>query len=141
MTELTELVTQRKLEGEAACPRCGCDFKTYGTGTTLLGCFGPVDLNHTWDYCTCNACQFQFMVERKSGNTWITKDKKVLAGLPNCFEDYIYTCVHCNGNVVRKHTAMNGETVVGSLLTTREGKQYRTFYLCASCNIQIEVPS
>ena len=141
MKTLTDLVTQRKLEGEPACPHCGCDFTIREEQTTLIGFSGSVNPNHRWLYCTCNSCQFQFTVEHKSDNVWVTKDKKVLAGLPSCFEDYIYTCATCNGNVVRRHTAMDGETVVRSLYTNQEGPQYRTFYLCLYCAAQIEVQS
>ena len=141
MTELTELVTQRKLEGEPACPRCGCDYTVTEITTTLVGIVDGIDANHKWESSVCSSCQFAFIVESKRGNTWITKDSKVLAGLPNCFEDYIYTCAHCNGNVVRKYTVEDGCTVATSLLIDKDGPKYRTFYLCQSCAASIEVKS
>ena len=136
---IEELVTQRVMLGEPACPMCGGDYRIGETCTTLLGFSGSVNPNHVSKLCICVSCGFTFTVEEKSGNVWITKDGRVLAGMPNCFESYIYTCAFCGGSVARKHTKLDGITDVQSLLTTKDGPQYRTFYRCQACGRQIEV--
>ena len=147
MSELTDLVLQRKLEGPAFCPACKRnDYKVVDTRTTLLGFWHQnlPDPNHVWETASCKSCGYGFTVEHKSGNTWITKDGVVMAGLPNCFEQYSYTCCHCGAAVRRRHTELDGKTPAKTLLSTLlevNGvvRQYRTFYECDGCHSKIEV--
>ena len=93
MNEFLELVKERpdrtlKLD-ETFCPFCcSTDIKEVEHIQTLLG--GKPDPNHHWHHCECNNCNEKFIKEHKCTNVWYTKDGKILAGIPNCFESYKY---------------------------------------------------
>jgi hypothetical protein len=99
----------------------------------------------------CNGCGGAFTREYKRGidgdNVWYTrKDGLLLRGVPNCFENYTYTCADedCGGKVTREHTALDGETAVTILSNRKEDdgvwrRQYRTFYECSGCKVRVEV--
>lgn len=109
MNEFLELVTERPDETligkKIFCPYCGTeDVQTFGTRSTLVGYVG-VDRNHTHTECKCSMCEKEFTWETKGfDRIWVTDPNgKVLAGIPYCFERYIYTCKHCCGDVELHH--------------------------------------
>jgi hypothetical protein len=65
---------------------------------------------------------------------WYTKDKRVLKGLPGCFEDYIYQCSKCEGEVRRTYTDLDGNPTNSLVTTTIEGKLYKIFFKCEKCD-------
>jgi hypothetical protein len=145
---LFSLVTQRplnisKLE-EVKCPYCKSPKSTEGhSRSTLLGRAGSIDPNHYWHEKTCNECRKFYIVEKKEHNIWITdRQHKVLAGLPSCFESYIYECKLCGGEVHRHYTSLEGKptTALGwnYLETGEPQKLFRTFFECQSCHTKIE---
>lgn len=140
MKELFELVKNKpdkKLNGlNVKCPYCkSSDLRTTETTETLVG--GPPGVNHRWESKVCNDCGKKFTLESKYMNYWITdKDRKVLKGMPCCFERYIYTC-KCGGNVTREYRDKNGSPI--NSLSYIDGKpQFNTFFRCDTCNKEIE---
>lgn len=145
MDKFANFVKQEILDKnpENKCPTCGADSIETAHISTCLGYFGGCDPNHHWHHMTCNNGH-KFCIEHKSGNYWITACGKVLNGISNCFESYIYICKECGGDVTRKQTGLDGKTEVSSLCSFKDEngkfvKQYRTFYFCESCNGEIEV--
>lgn len=101
------------------CPICeGEKLNFQGKHSTLLGWSGEVNPNHVTRFYLCRNCKLEFTVESKNGNVWYTRAKtsSVLKGIPNCFEDYRYTCSRCSGTVTRG-----------------ENEDSLTFYACLSC--------
>ena len=130
------------------CPY-GCDglAKIHNTETTLIG-GGPPDPNHVWKSCSCPNCNRKFIRESKDCEVWYTTDRKpharILRGFPNCFEGYTYTHMDCGGDVLRRHTALDGcsepERLGVQIGGPDAGKKiYRTFYRCEKCGEQREV--
>lgn len=146
---LFEKVTQRPLdekpEDAAKCPSCNSeDLEKKSECATLVGWPGEgPDPNHRWYDYVCRACQNRFFRECKDDNVWYTKKKYVLLGMPNCFEEYIYQCKNCGGDVRQCHTALDGKSKVRCLTTEKiDGKwvkKYRTFYVCDGCSQGTEV--
>ena len=118
--------------------------RTSGKMSTLLAGGSGIDddPNHTWEGVTCSSCHIKVTRETKSGNVWYTKDRVVLAGVPSCYETYVYPC-KCGGKITRTYTDLEGSnTVRGLSMVWKDGgyvPQYRIFYECDSCNIKIEV--
>ena len=123
-----------------SCPVCSSTNLKYLTSvSTLLGGGTGVDddPNHVQTKYFCNSCSRYFTRETKSGNVWYTNpDKRVLRGIPNCFEEYLYPC-RCGGFISRLYTALDGKTPI-SLLTYGETKQFHVYYRCDSCSLAIE---
>ena len=145
MSALLEIVKQRPFAAKDTCPFCGSTaLGVMGTKSTLIGSVyegTDDDPNHRWIYCRCTNCGRHFTEERKGRNVWYTKDGFVLAGLPACFESYTFTCAKCGENkVTKRHTALDGTTVVHALTAYGGVKQYRTFYSCSACKAEVEVP-
>ena len=148
MSELFEIVKERpdnSLNKEIpSCPCCerNIDVVVISEASTLVGNLDGKDVNHHWLNCYCHLCEDTFVFEHKKDNCWITKNKKILKGIPSCFEDYIYTCNECNGKVRREYTQLDGETPVQILKTIKENgewkKKYRTFFSCEICGKTIE---
>jgi DNA-directed RNA polymerase subunit RPC12/RpoP len=155
MKTLTEFVRQEKLRerpsGKVSCPYCGGHkVRLRGHSHTLIGGGDGTpngDPNHNWVDYSCSDCGQSFVREYKSGNVWYTDSRqsgKVLRGLPNCFERYVYTCAACDGEVTRRYADMDGTTPVTSLSSSWEEepkryvRHYRTFFGCASCGASID---
>ena len=139
------------------CPKCGVDDVTKADGEmgTLVG--GEPDPNHYWLDCQCNKCKLLFVRERKHDREWYTEGQhfskcppekqtgKCLLGVSNCFETVIYPCKECGGDLIRRHTALDGVTPVtclGTNIGCQPGKpiyDYRQFYRCAKCGVDHEV--
>lgn len=106
----------------------------------------PHNPNHAGRGLTCNSCGLHFCKEVKRGNVWVTACamNQLLAGVPNCFERYTYTCRYCGGFVTRHYTKLDGETPAlgrqrGPDPTTGEWvRLYRTFWRCAGCGAELE---
>ncbi len=152
--KLIDFVNQTRLDEKPSsppiCPYDRCqsfDIDSYKTRTTLLGGEQGIDnnINHTWKSCYCNKCGLSFVRETKYGNVWYTDEyNNVLAGIPNCFENYIYTHKGCDGNVNKNYTQLDGITNVMTLHSSvaEDGSlqdEYRTFYHCDKCTTKIEV--
>jgi len=160
---LSDLVTDRPDPSldfdEDVCPLCGSTrLEDGGTIQTLLGWIGseeaklseasiqahPDNPNHSSRQLICTECGLPFSKEVKKGNVWIAVclPNKLLAGVPNCFEHYSYTCCHCGGLVRRHYTDMGGEKKAISLTHKNvDGvwkKLYRTFFRCDDCGKEVE---
>ena len=136
--ELLNIVLERPLsKSNPTCPFCYSDNIFVGNTTgTLLGYSNDPDPNHYWTFCSCNQCHQTFIREIKANNMWYTQNSRVLAGIPNCFEDYTYTCAKCSGPVNRHYTKLNGEktdTLCEEIVNGKTIKKYKTFYYCQSC--------
>ncbi len=153
MKELFELVKERpdpSIPPENICPFCeSTNVQEKGHSTTLLGSPPGEDWNHHWRMCRCQDCEREFCHEHKNGNHWYVegregKANKILKGIPSCFEGYAYTCTHCEGDVIRHYTALDGESKVTGLCTSSENgkwvKKYRIFYECQECKTKVETP-
>jgi hypothetical protein len=132
------------------CPHCDSENLHQGDRiSTLVGSLGDgPDPNHHWISASCRDCKAQFTIEQKYDNWWITKDSKVLSGMPCCFETYIYECSKCGGPVKRKYTNLDGKSTaeIEILCTSKDDngnwvRKYRIFYRCEDCDYGGEVES
>ncbi len=122
------------------CPYCGSkNVKDMGTSTTLL--VGP--RNHFHTECTCRSCGKQFNHHwKEQGKHWKTgevqrvhwyldrKTRKVLAGIPGCYEPYVWTCKHCGGDV-RLETLSGGTGIITRL--PGDPPKYEWRFKCQGC--------
>ena len=151
LTFVRQQLLAEKPSDNPHCPHCGSlkVRQTEHSHTLIGGGDGTADgdPNHNWVHYHCR-CGQPFVREYKDGNVWYTDARgsgRVLLGVPNCFERYVYTCRACGGDVNRRHTAMDGITPVGSLSSSwsdgakRYVPKYRTFYACDLCDQEIEV--
>jgi len=113
----------------------------------LYGCKDPsihtpethTATDHVTELSVCRSCGNRFKRHRRLANIWYTDfEGIVLAGMPSCFENFIYHCLKCDGPVHRVYREMDGKTPVDSLSFSIRGvtdiKRYqRTFYECQSC--------
>lgn len=126
------------------CPHCESeDVKNTGHSQTLVGSIDGYDPNHHWYDYVCKTCDEYFMLERKDGNIWYTAGRfgsKIFKGMPTCFESYIYTCVHCDGDVHRVTKELDGVTLNTSEWTSYDDGRplFRTFFECQSCEASVE---
>lgn len=120
------------------------DVEHNGSSQTLVG--GD---NHHWHRYHCKDCDGKFTCEQKDHgdftNYWITTEindgVKVLKGIPSCFEDYIYTCSHCGGDVRREYKQPDGVSDCGGILSydMKTGKgNFRIFFSCQKCGEKVE---
>lgn len=143
MINLLDIVKERLIaeypSSEASCPFCQSKHLTQHEHwyTLVGGGDGTLDgdpNHHHWLY-VCDDCKECFYRESSSGVVWYTHptNLKILNGLPNCFENYVYTCVKCNGNIRRVNTDMDGVNEVLWLSYSEKGKEFRTFWDCVNC--------
>jgi hypothetical protein len=68
----------------------------------------PNDPNHHWFRLRCTGCAGELLLEQCRGNAWIVREevgrRLLVAGVPSCHEDYVYTCRRCGGPVYRRRT-------------------------------------
>jgi len=86
------------------CPYCGStDIERSAAYQTLVAGSKDIDkdCNHHWDHYTCHSCKKLCIREYREGKVWYTYEQKVLRGVPNCFENYVYKC-KCGGDVYRR---------------------------------------
>ena len=113
MNEFLKLVKERPNEkhwkSNYFCPYCNNKNIIFLNGSSTLVGYGGEDMNHTCTTYHCNDCNKNFIRETKGNkNVWFTnKNNKILLGIPYCFENYIYSCKYCNGNVHIKHLNKN----------------------------------
>ena len=66
----------------------------------------PADPNHHWFRLRCPACARELLLEQCRGNAWVVRHEHgcrvLVAGVPSCHEDYVYTCRRCGGPVHRR---------------------------------------
>jgi len=119
---------------QTICPYCnGTDVKERGKETTCVGHLGTRpedDPNHVWVFCECQKCMKEFTKEYKLGNVWYTSKGRVLKGMSNCFESYIYTCKACGGDIRRHWVNRDGTIHAGCAITY--GKQAEVWQ-CQKC--------
>lgn len=149
MEELYNIVTQRpdssldKKVLAQTCPYCeSTNISADSISHTLIG--GDPDSNHYWNRLQCTSCKRRFTVEWKYNNVWlVSDDDHVLAGIPSCFEHYVYTC-NCGGDVTRTYTKLDGISPVQALQISYENGEcirgYRIFYACDTCDANVETP-
>jgi hypothetical protein len=135
------LVTERhdpNLTRKHICPYCRRPNTVMGGVTTQTLVGGPY--NHFTTHCTCNFCHEDFIHHwREQGKHWKTgkirrvhwytdKSRKVLAGIPGCYEPYLWTCKHCGGDVAVKREKYDG------VVTPEQAKAlYWHRFTCQSC--------
>lgn len=132
--------SDEKRKDAVTCPYCSSyDISKYGTLSTCVGYVG-VDYNHRWTKCYCNECERKFVRESKGPDSvwYVDEDKKVLKGIPTCFEHYIYQCIKCGGEVEREYidtkTGKKAKSLSQGLNEKGEWvKLYRTEYRCKGC--------
>jgi len=114
--EFLNLVTQKEeihlSPDYPHCPFCNSDELEFcKREETLVASYGIYDSNHHWIHYKCKKCNELFIMEYNGCNNakplprynvWYTQCKKVLKGIPTCFESYLYTCRYCGGNVQRQ---------------------------------------
>jgi hypothetical protein len=107
--------------------------------------FSDHDPNHHWISHVCKACKKRFCLEWKRGNGWYTDyhwkkggPPRILAGAPSCFEHYVYTCSHCDGDVYEENREFDG-TKTTCLRYENGVPQYRTFFVCNCCGAEEEL--
>ena len=136
-----------KIGKRPRCPYCNSSHvKSEGQSTTLVA----GKYNHLWEACECLNCHKKFTLETKEQGMfkrpirWITSpEKRILKGIPACFENYIYTCNKCGGEVHRKHLELNSDNEVGCLSSGKDVNgvwvnHYRTVFICKDCGVKIE---
>lgn len=162
--EFLDIVVERhdpKLsKDQPICPFCGSkNISVTGGMSTLVGLGRSksgkeYDPNHHWDNGACNDCHESWFIEWSQYEdddmnvrdcVWYTKDQKVLAGIPECFEEYIYTCSKCGGDV-RKHYYDKGTRNVTRTLSQSLGSNksessvecrgYDVYFACADCDAE-----
>jgi transcription elongation factor Elf1 len=127
------------------CPFCNStNIKFNGSRQTLVGGRN----NHIWNNFRCKDCGKDFIFEVKESEKdidficWITKDKKILKGIPGCYEDYIYTCNKCGGDVHRIYDAPinNGIQILSTKIDDNGNsiKQYKVIFGCKDCGQNVE---
>lgn len=120
------------------CPYCGSKkINQGGTTSICVGSLGYWDVNHRWNKIICGDCGKTCIRERKTNNEWYTADSVVLAGLPTCFDSYVYKC-KCGGVITRKYFKLDSDEDARSLGSINLGngvwqKQYRTVFVCDKC--------
>lgn len=149
--EFLDLVTQ-KIDPDLdpdhpVCPFCNSsNVAKGGESTTLLGWTGDINPNHRWADCSCKECNQTWTIEIKGDfdryNVWYTKDKKVLRGIPTCFEHYAYTCRYCDGDVIRHYFNKNTRDKAMVLAYNGNGeKSFDTFFVCEKCKREVKSSS
>jgi hypothetical protein len=129
---------------EIVCPYCHSKKHTYSQSHTQTLVGGTPDPNHHTLICFCSFCAKKFVMEYKHANVWYSeqmpgsKDLKLLAGIPNCFEDWVYTCSYCNGNVRREFRELDGVKIKSMGRKVFPKRDYRTFFCCESCKREEE---
>lgn len=113
-TELLSLITQQPVQKAdiVCCPYCqSILFQLLESQSTLLGYARCADPNHyTYTY-RCSSCEKRFHVNVKRPNMWITDTTgRVIKGVSDCWENVIYTCAECGGDVVRSYLNLDGTT-------------------------------
>jgi hypothetical protein len=97
----------------AGCPACDSDDppRLVTHTRTPLPCddldeLTPADPNHHWFRLRCPACARELLLEQCRGNAWLVRHEHgyrvLVAGVPSCHEDYVYTCRRCGGPVHRR---------------------------------------
>ncbi len=97
----------------ARCPACDSDdlLRLVTHTRTPLPCdeldeLTPDDPNHHWFRLRCTACARELLLEQCRGNAWVVRHeygrRVLMAGVPSCHEDYVYTCRRCSGPVHRR---------------------------------------
>jgi hypothetical protein len=97
----------------ARCPACDSDdlLRLVTHTRTPLPCdeldeLTPDDPNHHWFRLRCTACARELLLEQCRGNAWVVRYeygcRVLMAGVPSCHEDYVYTCRRCGGPVHRR---------------------------------------
>jgi len=140
------------------CPFCNStNISVLVWHSTAVGSGPGEDCNHHWESCICGGCANAFVYEYKGHgskeadgkkvpnyNVWITKERKILKGMPTCFERYIYTCSKCGGDVnvtdYDKGTK-NVARCLGTSLNEDTGiyeNQYDTYYKCFCCGVEVK---
>ncbi len=137
MNEFLEIVTQRPehLSKSAICPYCNKTATETGSEQTLVG---DDKYNHFWIRCHCSSCARDFSIEHKGGNVWIVSDhKKVLKGIPTCWETYVYTCGKCNGDVYRRHVDKVSHQPLNSVVTVigDDEQNWVAEFKCDQCGV------
>lgn len=102
---VNEPITEKPSD-RPTCPWCGStDIEKSASYQTLVGGSTDIDLdpNHHWGHYTCHSCKSLCIREFRSGKVWYTLNGKLLRGVPNCWESYVYKC-KCGGDVRRKDT-------------------------------------
>jgi len=121
------------------CPNgCKAPQNLGSTMTTLVGYTDGVDRNHRWTDVECSKCHMHYTLESKAESKdlehrWLTKDGKILFGIPACFESYIYTC-KCGGDITKEGSISTSKMVDGKWTT-----YYPRTFSCNKCDWKLSV--
>ncbi len=142
MKTFLDIVTEREDRSlkidEIFCPFCkSTNILINDSLKTLLGGREEDDVNHVWTTCKCEECGEKFAHEHYENNTWYTQDREVILGIPNCFEDYIYHCKFCGGNVKRYYVDKITNKPAKSITIDSGGsKSYDVIFRCDQCKAE-----
>jgi hypothetical protein len=111
---------------------------------TLVGYSGKLDINHHWDGCLCIECHKSWTMEWKGEeklkgyNVWhVDSNNHVIAGIPSCFESYVYTCSECGGDVKRHFFDKDTRNTAKCLSQKIGGERYYDIYfICEDCKVE-----
>jgi hypothetical protein len=125
------------------CRHCGHQgpLEVVGHCQTLVGNVRGADSNHHWRTLKCPACSGIMEIETKEGNSWevsATEKGKLLRGVPGCFENYIYTCARCSGNVTREYRNKVSGKVTSCTSVGPEGRGHTIWICCDQCKASVE---
>lgn len=150
--KMLELIVQRPLDERPSqpghCPYCESTNVRIRPGwSTMIGGGDGTpdgDPNHRWNEGRCVTCGQNFLRELKDGNVWYTNGRhgegmgRVLEGVDNCFERYVYTCATCDGDVTKQVEDFQGQRNPSVTSYVAGKKQYWEWYECADCGAGTE---
>lgn len=127
------------------CPKCdSMQIVFIESRYTLLGFhgkpYGITDPNHYESTIMCTVCGEKYIKHMKCAEIWITDEyNRLLAGTPNCFENFVLTCNYCGGKVFKIYTKLDGITECQCQSYKDGVKQFREFYTCKDCRRKEEL--
>lgn len=144
VTRLVDVIVEKPLDetpgDPVRCPHCGAgEPRLEDHMQTLVGSLSGGDPNHHWYHFTCAACGRTFCREVKSGNVWYTQyppppthegapdggAPRVLKGVSNCTETYLYTCAIGGCGALAQHVAYDaGGNRTETITWRREGGRW-----------------
>lgn len=148
----------------ARCTACGSAdlLRIVAHARTSLPCdevdeLTPNDPNHHWFRLRCTGCAGELLLEQCRGNAWVVRHEDgrrvLVAGVPSCHEDYVYTCRRCGGPVHRRRTSSGPASFAcwGCSSTIESAEAYyrrfdepggpapRAEVRCGPCRVVVEV--
>lgn len=137
VTEISKITVQQPAAKgtDPTCPFCGShDIDQKGDCQTLLAI---EEYNHHWVSCSCKGCSREFTWQYQGDNEWYTKknDCRVLHGISSCFENSVYTCNSCGGEIHKQIVELDGATPRTSDIVAigQNGPDCKGLWKCNGC--------